>query len=185
MFAPCFAVPTDNRDTQGDKASPPFPFAMSSDGNNDVSIPSVFIAGSSGEYLRTLMGEGKVQVLLTSPSLHPERKKEQGQPPHGETCQSFSAQERLPSKDEADQRACAGPDVNVPSERTFSAKEETHVKEKDTGSGSQDTGGGLGDGDSDDGGRSTAAETMYDSGSDNDQSTVAQETLSSSSSSSP
>ena len=62
---------SDNNNTPQEQTTPPFPFSMSSDGNNDVTIPSVFVSGNCGNNLRSLLATEKVQVLLTSPALHP------------------------------------------------------------------------------------------------------------------
>lgn len=71
MFYSCFPDHLD--DTSEGQTSPPFPFFMSSDGNDDVTIPSVFIMGKDGRGLRNLLKAETVYVLLTSPSLHPEQ----------------------------------------------------------------------------------------------------------------
>ena len=65
---------------------------MSSDGNNDVTIPSVFISGGGGNNLKNLLATEKVQVLLTSPSLHPN-----GQEGMAGMCESKGTQVKLPA----------------------------------------------------------------------------------------
>lgn len=77
---------------------------MSSDGNNDVTIPSVFISGRGGISLKSLLATEKIEVLLTSPSLHP------GQGV-AETCESKGTHVKLPavknSQEHTKERTCS------------------------------------------------------------------------------
>ena len=60
----CFFLVTDNSPKEKDSLK--FPFSMSSDGNDNVVIPSVFIEGEVGRMLVGLVENGKqVRVLIT------------------------------------------------------------------------------------------------------------------------